>query len=437
MYEKRTFVKLTILLMLFFSLIQFPHLKNSVTADDVGNFSLSSIQTVSQQSKLVIYTYESLMADPAYDIEGNFSKFAGIDRDSIVIQRFDDANEIVTRLLQEKDSPQADVVIGIDNALIHLIEDKTAVLEKLTISDVPVLADIDQNLIANLDPDQYLLPYDYGIISLWYDNSRVNQTMYPELVNMTLDKLLESDLLSRLIVENPKFSSPGLGFLLWTIAVYGDSKINFEGLLGKDWRDWWEQAKDSITITKSWGSAFDIFFAEEEDKPIMVSYGTSPAYGYCLGYDGDEPATTALLSHEGGKPNAWLQIEGIGVVKGAPHSELAKKFINWFLDADLQSNLPTHQWMYPANTKASIPNCFTRAAIHPNSVNRLNDLISPSLLRERLLYWQDEWEIVVVLGTTGGSNVIGPGFGAVVFILLFGFVVVPIVLLKRKKRHSH
>ena len=409
-------------------------LKSVAAEMTLGFTPIGNATSAAQNAKLVIYTYESLLGDPAYDIEGNFSQFAGIDKSEIVIHRFDDANEIVTRLLQEKDAPQADVVIGIDNALIHLIEDKSSVLEKLTSTDIPNINNLDQNLLQNLDPDQYLIPYDYGIISLWYDNTRVNSSLYPELENMTLDSLLESALLNKLIVENPKFSSPGLGFLLWTIAVYGDPSIDFNGLLGKNWRDWWQQARDNITITKSWGDAFNIFFNEEEDKPIMVSYGTSPAYGYCLGYDGNQPATTALLSHEKGKLNAWLQIEGIGMVKNAPHPELAKKFIDWFIGPELQSVLPTHQWMYPSNTKATVPECFSMAAIHPDEVNRLNNLITPEMLKEHLTTWQDEWEEIVVLGETAPSGNLIPGFSALVFILMFGVVVLPVLSRRRKKQ---
>ncbi len=400
--------------------------------DDLGLTITSSKNVVraTQDAKLVVYTYESLLGDPYYDIEGNFSQFAGISKDEMIIRRFDDANEIVTRLLQERDSPQADVVIGIDNALIHLIEDKSSVLEPLSPTDIPNINALDQNLIQNLDSERYLIPYDYGIISLWYDNARVNASLYPEIENMTLDKLLQSDLLNKLVVENPKFSSPGLGFLLWTIAVYGDPNIDFNGLLGKDWRDWWRQARDAITITKSWGEAFNIFFEPKEDKPIMVSYGTSPAYGYCLGYDGDQPATTALLTNEKGQPNAWLQIEGIGLVKNAPHPDLAKQFINWFIGSDLQSTLPTHQWMYPANTNATIPACFTTAAIHPDNVNRLNDLIPSRVLKDQLRYWQDEWEEIIV---SPGENGIISGFDAVLFFLIFGVLMIPL-LEQRKKR---
>lgn len=341
-----------------------------------------------QESEIVIYTYESLMADPYFDIEANFSADSGIH--DVKIIRFDDANELVSRLVAEKDQPVADVVIGIDNALINLV-DKEDILQMYSPS---VIDELDKSLIDNLDPDGYLWPYDYGVISLFYQNQIVNKTTDPILENFTLETLLESNILSKLIIQNPKYSSTGLGFLLWTIAVYGDSTIGLDGLLKSNWRDFWVIAGKKVNITKSWGDAFTIFFEPKEGKPIMSSYGSSPAYGYCL-YEGDN-STSALISNENGEKNGWLQIEGIGLVKNAPHDENGKKFIDWFLSAELQSEIPISQWMHPANTNADIAACFQESSIDPKLLKKLNDLIPPEILKFNLKNWIDQWEITIV-----------------------------------------
>jgi len=321
-----------------------------------GSIIYILLQSGTQEVQLTIYTYDSLFWDPYYDLEGNFSEFSGIPKKQINIIRLDDANAIVARLLIEKDQPQADVAIGIDNALIHLIENKSDIFELYTPENI---SQIDTNLIQNLDPDKYLTPYDYGIISLYYQNNVINSSTNPD------------------------------------IAVYGDPEINIDGLLTDNWRDWWRTAKNSdMTITKSWGDAFDIFFEPSEGKPIMVSYGTSPAYGYC---QWEDDSTSAVVTYENDTANAWFQIEGIGLVKNAPHKDNAKLFIDWFLGKELQSNLPEHQWMYPANTQAILSECFIQSAISPDEVNRLNDLISPALLSEHMSQWQDEWELIMVL----------------------------------------
>ncbi|MHA1966951.1 MAG: thiamine ABC transporter substrate-binding protein [Candidatus Hodarchaeales archaeon] len=377
-------------------------------------FKVSNLQS----SQLTIYTYESLLADPPYDIESNYTLYSGIGEMQII--RFGDANEILTRLIAEKDDPIADVVIGIDNALIHLIENLSEVLEPYT---PPNISQIDNNLIQNLDPDKYLIPYDFGIISLYYQNQIINASTNPELEDLTLETLLDSELISMLIVENPKFSSPGLGFLLWTIAVYGDPQINFNGLLNSDWRNWWREARSEITITKSWGDAFNIFIETSEGKPIMVSYGTSPAYGYCQW--GDD-TTSAKVTHENNDQNAWLQIEGIGLVKNAPHSENGKEFIDWFLSTELQSELPEHQWMYPANMEANVSICFEQASISPKNVSRLNDLITSEMLKNYLTEWQDQWEQVAVQRSI-------PGFTTSIVITSTFFMAISVTIKKKKR----
>jgi len=386
----------------------------------LSNENLSIRNKINQSSKLTIYTYESLMADPYYDIESNFSQYAGIPKDQISIQRFGDANEIISRLVAEKDNPVADVAIGIDNALIHLIN-PNEVLEKYQPLGID---DIDQNLITNLDPQGYLIPYDYGIISLFYQNQIINASNTPIIENFTFDKLLNSNIMSKIIIENPKFSSPGLGFLLWTIAIYGDKQNQIDGLLQQDWREFWQKAGPSVNITKSWGEAFTVFFDPAEEKPIMVSYGTSPAYGNCLW--GDE-STSALLTHENDTNNGWLQIEGLGLVKNAPNSDNGKKFIDWFLSTDLQDKIPGTQWMYPANTKASIPECFEQASINPATVFRLNNILTPEILDLHLQEWMNEWEIVIVQ-----KNI--SGFDAFSFFLSFMIFFTIIHLRKKNKQ---
>ncbi|MBY9000759.1 MAG: thiamine ABC transporter substrate-binding protein [Candidatus Heimdallarchaeota archaeon] len=358
--------------------------------------SNGAIDLTANEYLLTIYAYESLLADPGYNFVQGYSNYSGIPVDSIHLILVDDANTIVTQAVLEKNNPIADVLIGIDNVLIHTAKQEE-ILEPYASSS---LVNISQNLIDNLDPDMYLLPYDYGIIALWYDTSRINSSSISNINNLTLDDILSLGLDSKLIVEDPTLSSPGLGFLLWTIAVYGDPEIEFEGLLGRDWRDWWNNATDNLRITSSWGAAFDLFYSDEENRPIMVSYGTSPAYDVChplwgVGTEVDPPSAV-FLSHENGLDNAWLQIEGIGLVKDAPNKENAKNFIDWFLSEELQQNIPLNNWMYPANNQTEIDSCFLDSAINPNEVDILNYLISPTMLSNNLDRWKSEWEIEIV-----------------------------------------
>lgn len=384
----------------------------------------SNTTTIANDIQLTIYTYESLLAYPEYDFLGAYANHRGISRDSIQVVYKSDANTIITQAVLEKDDPQADVLIGIDNALIHIAKEHD-ILEPYS---PPELINISSDLIDNLDPDHYVVPYDYGIIALWYDSTRINSSTVPTINNLTLDSILELDLHKNLIVQNPTLSSPGLGFLLWTIAVYGDPEQNIDGLLNSDWRDWWSEASSDLRIASSWGSAYEIWTNEAENRPIMISYGSSPAYGACLFND---TADIAIVTHENQQKNAWLQIEGIGLVKDAPHKTEAQQFINWFLSTEVQNNIATSNWMYPANSQADIPECFAETAIKPDSVdNILNSLIPTAKLSANIEQWKDEWEEIIIQGTAGIN------FSAYLFVLA-GIIITTTIIRPKSRKPSN
>jgi thiamine transport system substrate-binding protein len=379
-------------LLLLMTTISMPNTLRGIDVDTFPN------EQSLEDALLTIYTYESLLADPGYDFIEGFANYSGLSSDEIQLVKFSDANTIVTQATLEKDNPTADVLIGLDNILIH----KAKTQDILVPYESPQLANISLDLINNLDPDHFLIPYDYGIIALWYDSARINETTNPGLDNLTLQDIIEEDLDKKLIVENPTLSSPGLGFLLWTIAVYGDPTIDLSGLLNQNWRDWWRETKDDLRITASWGDAYVEWANTEQDRPLMVSYGTSPAYSAVLyDYDGEK----ALVTHENNLDNAWLQIEGIGLVKNASHPEIAKNFIDWFLSTDLQDHIATNNWMYPAHLNASVDPIFAETSINPDEVDILNNLITPSMLSENIERWQEDWESIIA-----GEGIIISGY---------------------------
>ncbi|MHA1347529.1 MAG: thiamine ABC transporter substrate-binding protein, partial [Candidatus Heimdallarchaeaceae archaeon] len=186
--------------------------------------STSAIEVEVDNYELTIYSYESLLADPGYDFVESYSNYSGIPEENIRLVLVEDTNTIVTQAVLEKNNPIADVLIGIDNVLIHIAKREDILVPYSS----PSLDNISEELVDNLDPNHYLLPYDYGIIALWYDISRINSSILQEINNLTLEDIISLELDKNLVVEDPTLSSPGLGFLLWTIAVYGDPSIGFD-----------------------------------------------------------------------------------------------------------------------------------------------------------------------------------------------------------------
>ncbi len=332
------------------------------------------------EKKIVIYTYESLLkwgTDPNATLQAVYGGFEEKYGCKVEIREFDDARTALLVLIQEKESPKADVIIGVDNILIHEAID-VGVLEPFTPSNIN---EIPQWLINSLDPTFHVIPYDYGLIALVYDSERIPPE---QMTGLAFEDLLNPEIASKLVLEDPTLSSTGINFLLWQIAAYK--------MQGKDWTDWWVSIRENALIAGSWGDAYDIFLDEAQGKPIVVSYGTDPAYSY---HFYQETRYKAALVEYGGKEWGWLQIEGIGLVKGAPHKELAKKFIEYFLSPEVQIHIPLNNWMYPANSKTELPEVFEDYAIDPYDVSLMNEMLSQEEIRENLKSWLNTWREIV------------------------------------------
>ena len=334
----------------------------------------------SVEKEVVIYTYESLLkwgTDPNATLQAVYGGFEAKYNCKVEIREFDDARTALLVLMEEKNSPNADVIIGIDNILIHEAID-AGVLEPFTPANIDEIPDW---LINSLDPTHHVIPYDYGLIAFVYDSKRVLQE---NMASLTFEDLLNPELASKLVLEDPTVSSTGINFLLWQIAAYK--------MQGKDWTTWWALIKDLAKVAGSWGDAYDIFLDEAQGRPIVVSYGTDPAYSY---YFYQETRYKAALVEYGNKEWAWLQIEGIGLVKGAPHEDLAKKFIEYFLSPEIQEHIPLNNWMYPANSKAKLPEVYEEYAIDPLEVNLMNEILTQQEIKENLKSWMNAWREVV------------------------------------------
>jgi len=309
---------------------------------------------------------------------------ASIRKSIIDLEYFSDAGAALAKVIAERDSPQADIIIGIDNTMIF-----EAKKQKILVAYEPTTSEnISTSAIHGLDTDFYVTPYDYGFISLIYDKDRVNASLLPNLDQFTLEDLKNPELAKLLVTEDPTLSSTGLGFLMWTIGVY-------DKVLGEDWKTWWSEVSSHIQVERSWGDAFDVFYQEAANRPIMVSYATDPAYNY-LWFDQDT-SVDVLLSHENNNNYAWLQIEGLGIIEGTENLELAQNFIEWFTQPIVQELIPENNWMYPSNIHVPLPASFD-FAVDPSTVTPLNDLFTTAELADSLEGWRNNWEEIMILG---------------------------------------
>ncbi|MHA2187621.1 MAG: thiamine ABC transporter substrate-binding protein, partial [Candidatus Thorarchaeota archaeon] len=220
-----------------------------------------------------------------------------------------------------------------------------------------------------------------GLVTLIYDVGSMNTTTHPQLGNLTFSDLADQEMSSALVTENPRHSSPGLAFLLSEIAVQ-------EKLVGEDWEQWWIDVNDYINVQQGWSEAINVFF-DDPSISMMVSYGTDPAWS-AYNY-GIVPSTgIATISH-GDDNYAWMQVEGMGLVKDGPNNTLGRLFIEYCLTPAVQSHIALNQWMFPVNMDVELDVSFDYA-LHPDDVTLLNTLLPQSEIAANLTTWLDEWD---------------------------------------------
>lgn len=392
-----------------------------ISTNFLSNIALANF---SQNNNLTIYRYEGFMGwgDESSQVLNKSAIDNSVFYDwglengfNVTIIDTDDANSLLTLLKSEKENPKADVVIGLDNALLALAKNE-GYAEDILARYEPVNSSlIRQDLIQQLDSNFLLTPIDFGALAFYYDSNIINTSIVPNLNNLTINDLLTPSIAQQLIFEDALSSSPGTGFLLWSIASH-----KLENRLD-DWKSFWNAIKADVLITPSWTEGFDALYSPEVNRSILMSYATSPAYDRCV-YD--YSGTKTFFTKENGTTNSWLQIEGIGLIKNAPNPEGGKKFIDWMVSTEVQKLIPITNWMYPANTEAQsqLPDCFNEGAINPDLLFILNTVLPISEVQANLAIWLNDWDLLIA-GETA------PGFSIELFIYL---ILMSILIRKRK-----
>jgi len=146
---------------------------------------------------------------------------------------------------------------------------------------------------------------------------------------------VESDQPWKVIYEDPRTSTPGLGLLLWMQKVYGD----------KAPQAWQKLAAKTVTVTKGWSEAYGLFLKGEAD--LVLSYTTSPAYHLIAEKKDNYAAASFSEGH-------YLQVEVAAQLAGSKNPQLAARFLQFMVSPTFQQIIPTTNWMYPV-IKTDLP----------------------------------------------------------------------------------
>ncbi|MGH3066041.1 MAG: thiamine ABC transporter substrate-binding protein [Gaiellaceae bacterium] len=319
-------------------------------------------------SEVVLVTHDSFAISP--DVTKEFERQTGL---KLRILKAGDAGEVVTKAALTSGNPQGDVLFGVDNTLLSraLGEDVFAPYE----SDL--LEQVDPRYV--LDPEHRVTPIDHGEVCLNYDKaSFAERGMRPP---GTLEEVTLPRYRDLLVVENPATSTPGLAFMLATIARYGDL-----------WQGYWRKLRaNGVLVVDGWEEAYTVRFSgaagSKGSRPIVVSYASSPPAEVIFRDPRPSTAPTGVI-----EDSCFRQIELAGVLRGARNEKGARQLIDFMLSKSFQEDIPLSMFVFPVNRDAELPPEFVKYAVIPEQPLELSpDEIE--LNRER---WVKEWTDIVI-----------------------------------------
>jgi len=310
----------------------------------------SSSSQPAESVTLTVMTHDSFAASK--DVIAQFEKENNV---TLKFIPSGDAGSALNRAILSQGSPMADIFYGVDNTF----------LSRALEGDIfepyasPMLAKIPTEY--QLDSQSRVVPVDYGDVCINYDKSYFAEKNLA--VPQSLEDLTKPEYKGLLVIENPATSSPGLAFLLSTIAHFGE-----EGYLS-----YWKTLRENgVVVVNDWETAYYTNFSGSSGQgpqPMVVSYGSSPAAEVFFAETPPSEAPTASIV---GPDTCFRQIEFAGILKGTKQRALAEKFIDFMLSKAFQEDMPLQMFVFPINPEAQLPEVYTKHVQIPEKPAQLD-----------------------------------------------------------------
>ncbi len=300
---------------------------------------------------LVVYTYDSFTASwgPAPKVKEAFEKRCDCNLEFVSTSS---AIGTLRKIQLEGKNTKADILLGLDSSSMGIAK-KSGLFMEHNLDTSKLNLPIKWN-------DETFVPYDYGYFAFVYNNKLLKKApaSFEELIKMPKD--------FKIIIQDPRSSTPGLGLLLWVRSIYGDKAGEY----------WQKLSPYILTITKGWSEAYNLFLKGEAD--MVLSYTTSPAYHIIAEKNYDYSSAYFKEGHYG-------QVEVGAILKSSKQKELARKFLNFTMSKEFASIIPTTNWLYPV-VEADLPKEFE--AIKKPTKMLLMDSKTVEKNRKK---WLSEW----------------------------------------------
>jgi len=289
-------------------------------------------------ASLNIYTYDSFASEwgPAPLLKEKFEKTC-----NCTINFIPNNSSIgaLRKIQLDGERSDADILLGIDSSIAA--EAKASGLfakHNVDLSNI--------KLPANWKSDSFV-PFDYGYFAFVYNKEKLPNPP------ASFEDLIASNI--KIVIQDPRSSTTGLGLVLWLKSVYGESANKI-----------WQQLKPNIiTITKGWSESYNLFLKGEAD--MVLSYTTSPAYHLIAEQDNRFTAASFLEGH-------YMQIEVAGILQASKNKQLANEFLSWLISDEAQIIIPTSNWMYPV-ADVELPMGFEGLIQPKNALILVDDLV--------------------------------------------------------------
>lgn len=288
-----------------------------------------------------------------------------------------DTGAALNQAILSKENPLGDAFFGVDNTFFSRAIDAGIFVpyEPENLDKVPEE--------FKLDPQNRLTPIDWGDVCLNYDKTYfADADVAPP---QSLEDLTEPAYEGLTVVENPATSSPGLAFLLATVEHFGTDG-------DYTWENYWQDLRaNGVQVTDGWEAAYYGSFtaASDGDRPIVVSYATSPPAEVYFAEEDLEEAPTASVT---GDTSCFRQIEFAGVLQNAENPELAKRLIDFMLTETFQSDVPLQMFVFPVREDVELPDVFTKYGQVAEQPARLD----PETIGQNRDQWIERWTEIVL-----------------------------------------
>lgn len=285
-----------------------------------------------------------------------------------------DAGSVVNQAVLAAGNPVADVLFGVDTTFLSRALEAGLFVAYQSPAEAGLLPGLAP------DPQHRVTPIDFGDVCLNYDKEAFTTTPPPQ----SLADLALPAYGGLVVVEDPSTSSPGLAFLLATIATFGEQGAY-------TWREYWAALRaNDVQVAAGWEEAYYGAFSGgsgEGDRPIVVSYASSPPAEVIYADPPVTEAPTAVVTE-----GCFRQVEYAGILRGTANEAGARALIDFLLSERFQEEVPLSMFVFPALAAAQLPPEFDAYTAVPAAPLTMD----PAAIEANRERWVAEWAAIVL-----------------------------------------